>query len=180
MNPIYVRIVNEPKDYHVRHIDGASGAVYTFHWNRDFPGGGCYTYAPRSQEELDDIMSAQSVYDGVFFSVWVPGVFDTPAAAPQDAPEDTPEPRYGPPHKIPEPDLSQSPGLPIPDFRTCGEDTIRPRLDAIEDKNTLSEIIREYGGKPPPKQSKSETFRQVAETAIRSAREPAAAESIDV
>lgn len=48
----YLKILNEVRHQTVLKVDGSSGMRYVFNWNAK---DRCYEYAPKSQQEVDDL-----------------------------------------------------------------------------------------------------------------------------
>lgn len=176
MTQIYITIVNQSKDFPARHIDGESGKVYTFKWNSTHPQGGCYTYEPKSQAEIDDIMRSQALYEIVFFSVWVPGVFDQPKPVKAEKPKEPEPPKATEPNPEAKSDedseeYSEEYSEDDKSFDwTAAPEDIEAQVKEIEDKDELADLIERHGGQSPAKQSKLETFQVAARKAILDSR----------
>jgi len=183
-------ILDEKKHSAVIDVDGISSKCYRFVWNKDL---GYYTYEPKSQNEIDDIMQSAQFHQLFFFSIIVPGLFDEVSAEKKATKPKAPEPPKEPaptPPKAPEPgtepEPAKEPESEVKDsefedkdspeydqayFEPIDENELGNELAKIEDKDTLIFIIEVHGGKAPAKQSGLEKFRAVAEEAIIVSRE---------
>lgn len=158
-------ILGEQKHSAVIDVDGISSKCYRFVWNKAL---GHYTYEPKSQNEIDDIMQSAQFHQLFFFSIIVPGLFDEVVAEKKPS---KPEPQAPETPKEPESkgDEDESGGSQEYDqayFESIDENELANDLAKIEDKETLIFIIETHGGKAPAKQSGLEKFRAVAEEAI--------------
>lgn len=184
MTQIYITIVNQSKDFPARHIDGESGKVYTFKWNSAHPQGGCYTYEPKSQAEIDDIMRSQALYEIVFFSVWVPGVFDQPKPVKAEKPKEPETPQAAEANPKVETYSEEGSEEYSEDDKsfdwTAAPEDIEAQLKEIEDKDELAALIEQHSGQVPAKQSKLETFQAAAYKAIIGSRETPEPSELDI
>jgi hypothetical protein len=142
-----VFILNEQRYSSILDVDGISGKTYRFRWNQHTPKeiGSCYTYEPKNQEEINDIMQSQA-HAMFFFSIFVEGAFECSKA---DKPAEVKKVvrDYG--------DLDK---LPL--------NEIVAAVEAMDDKEALIALIEKYDGIAPAKQSGIAKFQKAAIEAI--------------
>lgn len=144
---LQVFILNEQRYSSILDVDGISGKSYRFRWNQNTPKeiGSCYTFEPKNQEEINDIMQSQA-HGMFFFSVFVEGAFQVS------------EPEKAPDVKKVVRDLGDIEALEL--------GKIVEAIEAIEDKDQLIALIEKYGASAPPKQSSVAKFQKAAIEAI--------------
>lgn len=179
MSKLYIFILNERKHVNGIKVDGISGKVYQFLWNKEV---GFYTYEPKSQDEIDDIM--QSQFHGIFYySLCVPGLFDAPKV--EEAKKDTPKLEATPPaadavsDEPSEPEATEpeeaTPFDPVTHFESVED--VAGEVAKFEDKEQLTSIIEAHAGTPPSSRTGIPKFQAAATEAILASREESSTDS---